>query len=296
MLFSYIELKPWHIKGGSQALSNALLDSYLAAGGHVRFNCGARKIVTKGNQVQGVITDDGTEIRTGHVVSNASTLTTYLEMMDRDVVPAEVWEGFSSRTVGPSAFTLYIGFDAEPGEMGITDTTNFMYRSPDYERMFRMGRTMERPDWALFSCYDASDPDFSPAGSSHAALLTLQYAEQWLSVPTDQYAEKKYEYAAHLLDLLDTVYPNCRDRIEELDVSTPITHMRYLGHPGGAFYGFDQYLKDTSLYVSPSTPIGGLYFAGAWQSSGGFQPTLTSGQSAARQVLRSLNREKGGDR
>ncbi|MBW1642933.1 MAG: NAD(P)/FAD-dependent oxidoreductase, partial [Deltaproteobacteria bacterium] len=76
--------------------------------------------------------------------------------------------------------------------------------------------------------------------------------------------------------------------IEEIEIASPLTHMRYLGHPCGAIYGFDQYAKDSNLFVSPRSSIEGLYFAGAWAGSGGFQPTLTSGGSAARAVLRSL--------
>ncbi len=289
MFFSYIEMKPFHIRGGSQALSSALLEAYRDAGGHVCFQCAAEKICVRDRQVQGVLTEDGQEIRTGHVVSNASTLTTYLDLMDRESVPGDVLKSFSSRTIGPSAFTLYIGFDREPREMGITDATNFIYLSEDYDKLYGLGKTLAKPGWALFSAYDMIDPECSPAGASQAALLTLQYADPWLSLPTNSYHEAKCAYAEHLLDMMDQLYPECRGHIEELEAATPLTHLRYLGHPGGAIYGFDQYTKDTNLFVSPHSPVKGLFFAGAWAGAGGFQPTLTSGQSVARSVLKSLN-------
>ena len=52
LLFAYIELKPGHLKGGSQALSNAILDQYLKSGGVARFNCGAKKILVEDGQNQ----------------------------------------------------------------------------------------------------------------------------------------------------------------------------------------------------------------------------------------------------
>ncbi len=290
MFFTYVELKPYHIRGGSQALSSALLDEFMKAGGQIRFNCGARKIIVKDKQVQGVVTEDGQEIRTQHVVSNASTLSTYLELIDKESLPKEVLQSLSSRTMGTSVCGLYIGFDCEPQDMDITDATNFIYMSEDYDKMYGLGRTMEKPEWALFSCYDLEDPDFSPAGASQGALMTMQYAEPWLSVPTDQYADMKYEYAQYLLDILYKLYPKCRDHIEEVEVSTPVTCMRYLGHPGGAVYGPDQYVKDTNLFVSPHASLKGLYFAGSWANAGGFQVTLASGAAAARYVLKSLNK------
>nr|HPI94560.1 NAD(P)/FAD-dependent oxidoreductase [Deltaproteobacteria bacterium] len=70
----------------------------------------------------------------------------------------------------------------------------------------------------------------------------------------------------------------------------PLTHLRYLGHPGGAIYGFDQYAKDSQYFLTNRSAIRGLYFAGAWVGGGGFQPTLTSGRSTARAVLKSLKK------
>ncbi len=46
MLYCYGAFKPWHIVGGSQALSSALLESFLEAGGEVRFNTAVDKILT----------------------------------------------------------------------------------------------------------------------------------------------------------------------------------------------------------------------------------------------------------
>ncbi len=68
LLFSYIEFKPYHIKGGSQMLSNALLDAFRAAGGHVRFNCAAERIIVKDGAVTAVRTAHGDEISTRFVL------------------------------------------------------------------------------------------------------------------------------------------------------------------------------------------------------------------------------------
>jgi len=53
ILFQYIEFKPYHVKGGSQALSNAILNQFYKAGGEARFNCGASRILTENGDVRG---------------------------------------------------------------------------------------------------------------------------------------------------------------------------------------------------------------------------------------------------
>jgi phytoene dehydrogenase-like protein len=94
-----------------------------------------------------------------------------------------------------------------------------------------------------------------------------------------------------MLDLAERVFPGFRNHIEEIEAATPLTHMRYLGHPGGAIYGFEQFAKDSPLFLTGRTPIKGLYFAGSWVGSGGFQPTLTSGRSSARSILKDMRKQ-----
>jgi len=290
MLWAYIEFKPYHLKGGSQALSNALLDAFLASGGEVRFNCAAKKVVVEGGEVRGVLTEQGDRVDTSRVVSNASTIHTYIDLIDRSEIPPEELEAFKSHTVGPSAFTLYMGLDCEPADVGIHETTNFLTTTVDSNKAFSLWRTMEQQGWALLTCYDVSDPDFSPPGTCQAALVALQYGDPWYAVSPREYADAKFRYAEGMLRLAERVFPKIRDHIEELEAASPLTHLRYLGHPGGAIYGFDQYAKDSQYFLTNRSAIRGLYFAGAWVGGGGFQPTLTSGRSTARAVLKSLKK------
>jgi prolycopene isomerase len=97
LLWAYIEFKPYHLKGGSQALSNALLDSFLASGGIVRFNCAAQKIMVADQKIRGVLTEDGEEIPCPYVLSNAATLTTYTDLIGPENLPGETFQAFGGR-------------------------------------------------------------------------------------------------------------------------------------------------------------------------------------------------------
>jgi len=289
VIWAYTEFKPYHINGGSQSLSNALISSYLEAGGEVRFNCGVIKINVSNGNITGVITEDGDEISASRVLSNAGTYTTYVELIDREHVPDSRLKELGARSVGTSFVACYIGFDRKPDDLGITDSTNFITTSDDPEIAWSTSKTLNPPKLALFSCYDVDDPDFSPAGLSHGSLVSLAYAEPWLKIPPTLYNETKLQYAQKMLEMLYQVFPKCRNHIEEIEVSSPLTHMRYLGHPGGAPYGFDKYAKDFDRFKETAfSPIGGLYHCGAWHGRGGFQPTLIAGQSAGKEVIQSL--------
>ncbi len=289
LLFSYIEFKPYHLKGGSQMLSNTLLDRYLSQGGVARFNCAAEKIMVKNGKVLGVRTEQGDEITARCVLSNASPIATFVEMIDSGELPSGALDRMRSSTVGTSFFTLYLGFDREPSEIGVTETTNFVCNTTDFDADYAESKRLDCGDSSfILSCYDVTDPDFSPAGASQAALVTMKYAEPWLRLPPSQYASAKYRCADELLARAEKVFPGMKGAIEEMEIATPLTHMRYLGHPGGGPYGFDQYPKDSTMFVPAKPPIQGLYGAGAWYGSAGYQPTLMSGASAARAIMKEL--------
>ncbi|MGR6873068.1 phytoene desaturase family protein [Pseudomonas sp. HK3] len=123
MLYAYGVFKPWHVKGGSQALSSALLESFLDAGGEVRFNCSVDKILTEKSSdkpaVKGVRTEFGETIACDHIISNASTVVTFTELLDTPILPAGISQDFKSRDLGTSAFCIYLGLDCTPAELGI---------------------------------------------------------------------------------------------------------------------------------------------------------------------------------
>ncbi|MFX0574600.1 phytoene desaturase family protein [Nocardia nepalensis] len=286
-LFAYLEFKPWHVRGGSQAMSMAILDAFLQAGGEVRFNTAVEKILTESGRVLGVLLEDGSEVTAPDVISNASLPITY-GMLEGIDLPAAVREDLATRRIGVSGFVLHMGLDASPAELGFTTSTTFVNMDTDDDRTYNAWRSFEPARGICVTSYDVAPIGFAPSGSTHVSLMTLQYADIWRNVAAEEYARTKFAYAETLLDLCETVTPGIRDAIEEVDVATPLTMMRYLGHPGGAIYGYDQDATEGWLFRDserqPHVP--GLHLAGSWAGIGGFQPTLEAGARVARRLLR----------
>ncbi|WP_432143456.1 phytoene desaturase family protein [Streptomyces sp. bgisy084] len=286
MLFAYFEFKPWHIRGGSQAMSSAFLDSFLRAGGEVRFNTAVEAILTERGRAVGVRLDDGQEISARNVISNASIPVTYA--MLGDAVPTAVRDDLATRRIGVSGFILHMGLDATPAELGFTTSTTFVNADLDNDRMRASWHTLEPARGICVSSYDIAPIGFAPSGATHVSLMTLQYADAWEKVPPGEYARTKFAYAETLLDRVEVVTPGIRDAIEEVDVATPMTLSRYLGHPGGAIYGYDQDRTENWLFRNSEreTHVPGLHLAGSWAGMGGFQTSLQSGHRVARGLLR----------
>ncbi len=294
IFFTYIEFKPFHIKGGSQALSNTIVNHFLNNGGTVRYNCSVEKIMVENGAVAGVMTANGESIRSRFVVSNASQVSTYAGLMDPEHVPPGVSREMRGRSLSPSAFTLFAGFDCEPEDLGLTDPTTFLIKNLDVtdRNLSSMEELPIGNQPMVLSCYDVSDPEFSPKGTCQANIVTLKYGKTWLKVPPRSYHRVKFACAEEMLRRVEEIYPDLRGHIEELEVATPLTHMRYLGHPEGAIYGYEQYTKD-SMFFQPGrySPVKGLYFASGWVGDCGFHPTLQAGCNVARSIVRKLETE-----
>lgn len=287
---AYCDFKPTHIKGGSQALSNALADAIIRNGGRIHYNCEAKKIIIKDGRVQGVITNKGEEITSRFVVSNASKIATYYELLDPGQTPKKIRDELRQVSLACSAFVLYLGFDVEPEELGFTESTNFVLGTSDSHEIYNRMKSLSISERDAFgvTCYNLIDQSFSPKGTTQVQATILKYADPWYKVPPAQYADTKYRCAESVLDALKPFYPDLKKHIEEIEIATPVTMTRYLGTLGGTFYGFDRFIKDNDQFRQKESGIPGLYNAGVWTEMTGYQPTYDSGIKAARKILKEI--------
>ena len=94
----------------------------------------------------------------------------------------------------------------------------------------------------------------------------------------------KYEAGRRIVERLEKLHPGISDHIEEMEIATPLTHMRYLGHPGGAIYGFEQDRMQSVFFFPNESQIDGLEFASGWVNACGFGPNYTYADGVATKI------------
>ncbi|MDI6830149.1 MAG: FAD-dependent oxidoreductase [Actinomycetota bacterium] len=293
---TYLRYGPVHVKGKSQALSQAFVESILERGGEVWLNNGASRILTSGGKVTGVVADDGTEIATSYVVSNANPISTCLDLVGRDAIPSWYLKRLGWGRIGTSLFTVFLGLDCPVRDLGLENHEIMFNLDYDFESHYRAARgaAVYQPKGLAVAPYNIVDPEFSPPGTGVVTLTAVGYGDTWLTLSPEGYVEAKNALASRLLDLAERVAPGIRDHIEVVEVATPLTHLRYTGNVEGAVYGYENSPAEGTVLRLPNRgPLEGLYFAGAWvRVGGGFQPCIDSGRTAAENVLEDM--EKGG--
>jgi phytoene dehydrogenase-like protein len=174
--------------------------------------------------------------------------------------------------MGPSTFILFIALDCDHSHIAMDESMNFII-GPGQRPLY-------------ISCYNVDDPDCSPSGTTLVTIVDYQNGERWLSIPPQRYCDTKYERAEKILAQVEKYYPGFREHIEEIEVATPLTNVRFTRAPGGAIGGFNHYSKHYYLFPMDRPRIKGLHFAGAWTNNpGGFHPTLMNGRAVGLDII-----------
>lgn len=293
---TYLKYGPVHIKGKSQALSQAFVESILDSGGEVWLNNGASRVLVEGGRVRGVVAEDGSEVSSSYVVSNANPITTCIDLVGREYVPSWFLKRLGWGKIGISLFSVFLGLDCPVSALGLENHETMLGTSYDFEAHYDLPRknAVYMPDGCAVAPFNIVDPEFSPPGTCVVVLTSLGFAEPWLKLSPSEYVEAKNTMASRFIDIAGRVAPGIRDHIEVVEVATPLTHMRYTGNIAGAVYGYENSVAEGTMQRLPHRgPIEGLYFASAWtRTGGGFQPCIQAGRSAAKDIVEDM--ERGG--
>jgi ferredoxin-NADP reductase len=195
-----------------------------------------------------------------------------------------------------SSFNVYMGLDRTIEELGIDTHEIAVNTTYDFDVQYK--DMLAGPDGEVatvfVTAFNVADPDFSPPGTSIVSLTILGSAKPWLELSPSEYVDAKNGLADKAITMAEKVIPDLRNCIEEIEVSTPLTNIRYTGNIGGTIYGTEQTPLNISTMRHPNRgPLKGLYFAGAWiREGGGFEPCIESGLFASEAILEDM--EKGG--
>ncbi|MBW2262910.1 MAG: hypothetical protein JRG91_13115, partial [Deltaproteobacteria bacterium] len=143
---------------------------------------------------------------------------------------------------------------------------------------------------------------YSPPGKSTVSIMFLCGYQYWKKFESGYRAARKDAYYAEkerIAEILvkrteESLVPGLSDMIEEYDVATPLTNIRYTGNPEGAIYGYEQSMQNSFLNrLDNRTPVRNLYLASSWGApGGGLAGTLRSGQQTFRCLIDDWFREQ----
>ena len=249
-------------KGGAQRFADSFKDFIESNGGKVLVKHKVAKILVEDREVRGVTVGDK-NFKAPIVVANANAKTTFLELVGEDNLDKEFIEYIKGLKMSLSIFMLFLGVDMDL----LNHPTLIKNLDQGYEVVIN------------------SNADLSLAPKDKASITILGDANyhDFPERGTEEYLQKKKEFAEMLIQKAEKVIPDLSKHIIVQDAATPRTFERYTSMPEGALYSFDQSMGVKRPYFK--TPIKGLYLASASTfPGGGIESAVISGMICANDV------------
>jgi len=252
----------YYPKGGAQNFANALKEVIEGCGGKVLVRHRVDEILIENGEVKGVKVGDKI-FRSPVVVANANAKTTLLKLVGAKNLDRKFVEYIKGLKMAPSCFLVFLGVDM--------DLSNYPM-------------IIENLDEGISIVINSNaDPSLAPKGKASITILTGANYHDFPERGTEEYLEKKREFADALIKKAEKVIPGLSRHILIRDAATPKTFERYTSMPEGAIYSFDQSIGTKRPYFK--TPIRGLYLASASTfPGGGIEAAVISGIICANDV------------
>lgn len=296
MIYSYYSKGAVIPKYRSHELSLAFEERIHELGGDIWFNSEVVKInQDKDGHVCGVVLKDGKTIETRHVVACVSPHVVYGKLLDK--VPESALKLTNFRKLAGRGYTVFIGLNKSPEELGIKDHNYFIYDTSDsvaqYESMKKIGNTAAQAT----VCLNNADSDCSPKGTTIMYMTTLFMDDVWSDVDEKDYYKIKNEVASAMIQRFEkATKTNIHDYIEEIAIATPETYARYCGHPQGVVYGYESQYYDGLMnriqMVEEDRFVPGLRIGGGYgERLLGYPSSYKSGANEAKRTLLDMQKE-----
>ena len=290
---AYHRYGQWHAVGGSQGLTDALLQRLTQLGGTVRCDAAVARIDGAGGRVRAVELDSGERLAADAVVTAIDPRTALLELLDpplHGVPGAELAATHGSNSV---QMVVHVAVDrlpaytgAEPGDhhglqsyVDELDGLSTAFRAAEDRRVH-----LPAPAYAFTT--SALDDSLAPPGQ-HTVYLACPAAPFDVRGGWEQAGPGVVQ---SMLDQVETRAPGFQSTIQGVAVRTPqlmADELRWPGaHPMVLDVTLDQLgaLRPTAALASHRTPIDGMYISGAGTApSGGIAGS--PGRGAARALL-----------
>ncbi|MGA2467044.1 MAG: NAD(P)/FAD-dependent oxidoreductase [Thermodesulfobacteriota bacterium] len=284
-----------YIRPRSQALSNALAEKIEHNGGKIIYRTTVQKIRVKDGAVEGVELQGDRVLPAVAVVSNASALTTFKEMLSPGAVPADYIKKLDGYSPSISSFMVWLGLKKDVREIIKTYSVGFKTgRGVEADYRSCMKGDIEQVPYTL-CVYDNIFEGYSKSGKSTLTLLSLCGYEPWRKFEADYrsgrknayYKEKERRTRALIARAEKDFIPGLSSMIEVKESATPLTNWYFTRNPEGAIYGFNQTVDNTFMNrLDCRTPVKGLYLASAWANpGGGYGAVLGGGEKAFRMMM-----------
>ncbi|PVE14209.1 phytoene desaturase family protein [Streptomyces scopuliridis] len=287
-------------QGGSLGLARSIEERYTALGGRIDYRARVERILIEDDRAVGVELRNGERHYADHIVSACDGAATMERLLDGRYSSPKVKELFklvldTSEVVHPGVVSVFVGYkgDVEPD---VPHSTTHLLSEADSARL--PGVMQNSLVVQLRSRYSG---EVAPAGKS---VIYCNYFSDYASWKTlrrtdrRKYWERKREVGEFVREFLERCHPGIADRIEVVDVATPVTTERYTGNLHGSIIAWKSFTDADSLLQGLINEdrlrlpgLDGFSLAGQWFTGGSLIRVAVGGRFVTQYICEELGLE-----
>ncbi len=273
------------VKGGPEALTNALVRLFLECGGEIQYNSEAESIQIYNGAVTGVRLTDNSVRQADYVISDADTAYTCRYLIDSDRVRYTTVEQAMQRKPGISLFIYHMALRNPLREKRPLGAINIlMPPGGQWEKALFTEKRLTSHPLLFLNIPRKLDEHYVPEDKDALSVIcpvpNLDSEVNWL--------RESYRFREHILDVLQDLFENDlrADLIGERYITPVMLHETFNSYMGAA-WGFDPNQERTEVPRLPNhcDDITNLYFVGNGAHPGPFLPAVLQG---AEHVLKDI--------
>ena len=273
--------------GGSLTFAKEIENRYTALGGKINYHAKVEKINTLSENrkeiATGITLADGSIKNADITISAADGHYTIYKMLEGKYVNEKINKRYQSALTFSSYVQVSLGINRS-----LDKELHIQSIYPEKPIIIDDKTNASQIGVHIFNY----DPTMAPEGKTviNSLILTDNH-EYWLNLKKDnlsKYKAEKDRIAKEVIAAIDKHIGNIADYVEEIDVSTPSTVIRYTNNWKGSFEGW--ILTPESGFMSYERELPGLknfYMAGQWVEPGGGLPgALLSGRNVTQLICK----------
>ena len=295
----YVESGSYYFKGGSRALTQALLRHVRVGGGDARLHCTALCILLdEQGHAAGVtyLDQSGERIEAHAPLVFAGAAPAAVATMLPEAKRADFALKFATFEPSISLFNISLGLTRPAADFGVAAYSTFIF--PDSMQRFAdfpaaaavFGRAPAgiAPPYVIAD-YGRLDTGLRQHGDLHLlSLCGVDRLAWWDGLDETAGKARGKLWADALIADVDRHFPGFAGAVSQIEIATARTMQAHLGTPAGEVYGFRP--TPSRLFGQPpsaATSIKGLWISSAYTMAGGYSGAMQGGLMAADAAARS---------
>lgn len=279
----------WHIKGGIGTLSEHIAQRCEKVGVTIHLNSPVSAINLKGNKAVGVTLGNGEKIDADIVISNVDAGLTYNRLIKKPTLKVKrVRRQLSKLEPSLAGFSLLLGL--RPSDAPELSHHTILFPDDydaEFESIFTTRKPVEKP--TIYICAPKDESMVKSEG--HKALFVLVNAPRHSENSAEgfDWSDKAFaqQYANSIIDQIESQGIPIRNRLDLLEIRTPLDLQNSVQAPGGSIYGTSSNgPRAAFLRAKNRSPLKNLYLVGGSAHPGGGLPLVgLSAEIVANAIL-----------